>query len=334
MPRHKRLDCPGIVHHVIVRGIERRKIFRDENDHEEFLERLRGALEKTKCRCYAWALMGNHFHLLIRTGEKPLSDLMRSLQTGYAIYFNKRYRRLGYLYQNRYKSILCQEDTYFLELVRYIHLNPIRANVIGTLKELDRYPWTGHSVLMGRKRREWQTTEEVLVQFGKRRREAIQRYRQFIKEGMGMGRREDLMGGGLKRSAGGWDGIQRLRKAKEFWRGDERILGDGGFVNEVLKRSEESLLKRERLKRDGWDLKRLIQKVSQLTQVLPEDVKKRGRENEVSKAKGLIAFWGYHELGLSGKELMSALGITRPALSQAIERGEKFTLSEALKLID
>src|SRR3989338_6747309 len=180
MPRHRRIDCPGVVHHVIVRGIERRKIFFDENDNHEFLKRLERALLQTGCQCYAWALMSNHFHLLIRTGDKSLSDLMRSLQTGYAIYFNRRHRRSGYVYQNRYKSILCQEDTYFLELVRYIHLNPLRAKVLRNLSELDRYPWTGHSTLMRRQRRDWQSTDEVLIQFGKRRRGAIRGYREFV----------------------------------------------------------------------------------------------------------------------------------------------------------
>ena len=104
MPRHRRIDCPGVVHHVIVRGIERRKIFFDENDNHEFLKRLERALLQTGCQCYAWALMSNHFHLLIRTGDKSLSDLMRSLQTGYAIYFNRRHRRSGYVYQNRYTT--------------------------------------------------------------------------------------------------------------------------------------------------------------------------------------------------------------------------------------
>ena len=108
MPRDKRINLPGVIYHVISRGIERRKIFIDKADREEFLRRLGDGLEKTSCQCIAWSLMPNHLHLLIRTGERALSDLMRKLLTGYAVYFNRRHKRHGYLYQNRYKSILCQ----------------------------------------------------------------------------------------------------------------------------------------------------------------------------------------------------------------------------------
>ncbi len=334
MPRHQRLDCPGVIHHVIARGIERKNIFLDDKDREEFLFRLKKALQETKSRCYAWVLMPNHFHLLIRTGDNSLSDLMRRVLTGYAIYFNRRYRRSGYVYQNRYKSILCQEDSYFLELVRYIHLNPIRARIIKGLHELDRYPWTGHSALMSRRKNEWQDTNEVLLQFARMKKKAIGKYREFVRGGLTLGRREDLVGGGLKRSAGGWEGIQRLRRAKEFWRGDERILGDGAFVEEILRKAEEKLSRREKLRRAGWDRERLVKRVCVLMSVTEEDIKKKGRENAVSQAKGLIAYWGYHELGLKGKELAETLKISRPALSQAMRRGEEYAKSKDVKLLN
>ena len=234
------------------------------------------------------------------------------------------------------KSILCQEDTYFLELVRYIHLNPLRAKVLQNLSELDRYPWTGHSTLMRRQRRDWQSTDEVLIQFGKRRRGAIRGYREFVSQGLDMGRREDLMGGGLRRSAGGWDGVRQLRGAKEFWRGDERILGDGDFVSDILKRSEETLAKKERLRRSGWDLPRLVERVCRLKAVKADAIGKKERTRPLSEARGLIAYWGYHELGIGGPELAKILGISRPALSKAIKRGgdhRDHMRDEGLKLI-
>ena len=165
MPRQRRLDVAGVIHHVIVRGLERRVLFQDDADRNEFLRRLEKALAETKCICYAWSLIPNHFHLLIRTGTEPLSALMRKVLTGYAVYFNKRHRRHGYLYQNRYKSILCQEDAYFLELVRYIHLNPVRSRLVKGIGGLDRYRWSGHSALVGRYKRPWQQTGEVLLWF-------------------------------------------------------------------------------------------------------------------------------------------------------------------------
>ena len=131
MPRKARIDAPGALQHIICRGIERRNIFIDDRDKKGFLERLGRVLLETQTPCYAWALLNNHFHLLLKTGNVPISTLMRRLLTGYAITFNLRHKRAGHLFQNRYKSILCQEDTYLLELVRYIHLNPLRAGLRG-----------------------------------------------------------------------------------------------------------------------------------------------------------------------------------------------------------
>ena len=112
MPRLARLDAPGVLHHIIIRGIERRKIFGDDQDKDNLTDRLSILLPETKTACYAWALMSNHAHFLFRSGNAGISTLMRRLLTGYAIYFNRRYRRHGQLFQNRYKSIICQEDIY------------------------------------------------------------------------------------------------------------------------------------------------------------------------------------------------------------------------------
>ena len=152
MPRQPRLDAPGLLQHVMARGIERRKLFRDDKDRQSFLERLAVILEETQTQCYAWALIPNHFHLLLRTSLTPLSKVMRRLMTGYAVTFNKRHKRTGHLFQNRYKSVVCEEDPYLLELIRYIHLNPLRAKLVQDLKELDKYPWAGHSAILGRRK--------------------------------------------------------------------------------------------------------------------------------------------------------------------------------------
>ena len=126
MPRQARLDARGVLHHVMARGIEQGLIFRDDRDRDDFVRRLSELAEKEAWLIYAWALMPNHFHLLVRTGKNPLSRNMRSLMSGYAGYFNRRHKRHGHVFQNRYKSIVCEEETYFLELVRYLHLNPLR----------------------------------------------------------------------------------------------------------------------------------------------------------------------------------------------------------------
>ena len=108
MPRKARIDAPGALHHIIVRGIERRKIFKDDADYKSFIERLGDILSDSQSPCYAWALIPNHFHLLLKTGHTPIATIMRRLLTGHAMNFNLRHRRSGQLFQNRYKSILCQ----------------------------------------------------------------------------------------------------------------------------------------------------------------------------------------------------------------------------------
>ena len=122
---------------------------------------------------------------------------------------------------------MCEEDTYFMELVRYIHLNPLRSKLVKSLRELDGYPWCGHSVVMGRKSHEWQDRDYVLSWFGRREGEATKAYRGYVKEGIEDGRRPELAGGGLIRSLGGWSQVVSLRRSKERVLGDERILGSG-----------------------------------------------------------------------------------------------------------
>ncbi|MEN8807857.1 MAG: transposase [Desulfobacterales bacterium] len=112
MPRQARIDAPGALHHIIIRGIERRSIFKDAQDHQNFLECLGHILTDTSTPCYAWALMTNHAHMLLRTGTAPIATVMRRLLTGYAQQFNRRHRRNGHLFQNRYKSFLCEEGPY------------------------------------------------------------------------------------------------------------------------------------------------------------------------------------------------------------------------------
>ena len=204
MPRQARLDSPGTLHHVIIRGIEKKDIVADKYDRANMVSRIGELAEETKTSIYAWALMSNHMHILLKSGLHGLSQFMRRLLTGYAITYNIRHKRHGHLFQNRYKSIVCDEDAYFQELVRYIHLNPLRAKMVKNMSALDRYPWCGHSAIMGRKKRVWQDVYYVLAWFGKKKTSARKTYRQYVQDGIEEGRRNDLVGGGLVRTLGGW----------------------------------------------------------------------------------------------------------------------------------
>jgi putative transposase len=218
----------------MVRGIDRQNIFLSDADRNDLLCRLGEGVLRSGLRVYAWALMSNHFHVLLRSGSEGLSTTMRRLLTGYAVRFNRRHRRWGHLFQNRYKSILVEEDSYLLELVRYVHLNPLRAGVVNRLEDLDQYPWTGHSTLVGVVNREWQDVDFVLSQFGQIAGEARARYREFVASGVEQGRREDLQGGGLVRSIGDWDKVVALgaaesggRMTSEFWAVASSLRGFG-----------------------------------------------------------------------------------------------------------
>ena len=184
MPRNSRIDAPGALHHIIARGIERKKIFQDDQDRQAFVDRLGLVLAETSTACFAWALIPNHFHLLLRTGDVPVATVMRRLLTGHAICYNRRHHRSGHLFQNRYKSIQCQEDAYLLELVRYIHLNPLRARLVTDLNALGRYRFCGHSVVMGKQQQAWQDIDSVLAYFGRKPGPARRGYRSFVKKGI------------------------------------------------------------------------------------------------------------------------------------------------------
>ncbi|OGW59190.1 MAG: transposase [Nitrospirae bacterium RBG_16_64_22] len=321
MPRQARIDAPGALHHIIVRGIERRRIFLDPADYDAFLQRLSRVLAEASTPCYAWALMPNHFHLLLRTGQAPLSAVMRRLLTGYAVEFNRRHRRTGHLFQNRYKSVLCQEDPYLLELVRYIHLNPLRGRVVETLADLGKHPYCGHGAVLGKVRRDWQETRYVLGLFSKDLGEARRRYARFVQEGEKQGRRPELTGGGLRRSLKGWVESGARRKGTRVM-SDERILGEGDFVLETLRAAEEAMTRRSALRRKGYNLKRILRRVCELFSLGTEELFSPQRTRRVANARSLFCYWAVGELGESGASVARLLGVTQPAVSIAARRGK------------
>ena len=323
MPRRSRIDAPGALHHVMVRGIDRKEIFTDKKDYSAFLNRLGDLLIETRTSCYAWALIPNHFHLLLRAGDAPLSYLMKRLLTGYAVNFNRRHKRYGHLFQNRYKSILCQEDTYLLELVRYIHLNPIRADLVKEYKDLTGFSYCGHGVIMGRRKIEWQDTDYVLGLFGRKESGARSEYNRFVRRGIEQGRRPELTGGGLLRSHGGWAGVKLLKEAGGYQKGDERILGDGQFVEEVLKKAEERFKEKYLFKAKGYNLDRLTKRVARLTGLTPEQVTDGIRDAKRTGARSILCYWATEKLGITQSQLALMLNRSQSAIVYAVRRGRE-----------
>jgi len=346
MPRQARLDAPGVLQHVMARGIERRKIFKDDNDRSSFLERLGIILEETQTQCYAWALIPNHFHLLLRTGATPLSTVMRRLMTGYAVTFNHRHRRAGHLFQNRYKSVVCEEDPYLLELIRYTHLNPLRAKLVEDLKGLDKYKWVGHGVLLGKRKNPLipkkpkepnspnamrsalcstrllaeKTVQDVLLHFADKINIARRRYRQFVKKGIDQGKRPELQGGGLVRSAGGNKAGLLGRKKEEREKGDERVLGSGDFVEAIL--SDLDYIQRPKTLR-RVPLFELVDKISNFLETEKNEVMSGNRKQKNCYARDLISFIAVQNMGYKFHDIARVLNIHPVTAGRCAEKGKK-----------
>jgi REP element-mobilizing transposase RayT len=307
------------LHHVIVRGLDRQIIFRDDRDREDFVARISVLVRLGAFRVYAWALLPNHAHLLLQTGGRPLARSMRSLLTGYAGAFNRRHRRTGHLFQNRYKSVVVEDEPYFLELVRYIHLNPLRAAIVSDLRILGQYRWSGHAVLAGTHESLWQDTQEVLRRFGATVGRARGAYCKFVSDGRGQGRRPDLQGGGLVRSLGGWAAVKDLRRGQEAYTGDPRILGTSAFVEQF--RSE--LEAQERRVPYGLPLTALMHRVCQHVGVTEEQCAGGGRQRSVTRAREGVAYIWCALWGRSGMALAKTLGVKAQSVYRAALRGRR-----------
>jgi REP element-mobilizing transposase RayT len=315
MPRSARLDVPDVLQHVMARGIEGRDIFRDKKDREAFLKRLSDLVTKGNVQLLAWSLMPNHFHLLLRTHGMSLATLMRRLMTGYAVWHNRRHDRKGHLFQNRYKSIVVEEDPYFLELLRYIHLNPVRAKILDSISELDRFSYTGHSVLMGHRKFNGQDVEWVLGSFGRRMGAARRRYRDFVEAGFHQGTRDDLRGGGLIRSAGGKD--QLASRSKDEWeKGDERTLGGGDFV-EALLRSQPPLKSISKT-----SATKILGEVCKKWKIEPTQILSRVRARRISQARREFFLRAQEEAGESLATLARLCGVAHTSVREAIEKAK------------
>jgi putative transposase len=320
MPRQARLDVPGALHHIMVRGINKSAIFEDDRDSTLFLERLGENIIQGQCAVYAWVLMSNHVHILFKSGKDGISSVMRKHLTWYAQYYNRRHNRTGHLFENRYKSILCEEEPYLLALVRYIHLNPIRAKIIKTIEELDNYHWSGHRAIIGKANAPWMDTKYVLAQFGSNRRKALHEYRTFIREGVGQGYVKELTGGGLLRSQGEWSQVLAIRRRGQREEFDERILGGGSFVNKILKEAEDRQLRQFRHKSAGRTIENIIGEECRRRGVNLQELKGGIKRRKVSEARAVIAKRSREELGLTAADIARHLGVNTSSIVRAIER--------------
>lgn len=183
MARPLRIEYAGALYHVTSRGDRQEAIFEDDQDRTAFLNVLGEVISRFRWRCHAYCLMGNHYHLMIETPKGNLTKGMRQLNGVFTQWSNRRHKRTGHLFQGRYKAILVDRDSYFVELARYIVLNPVRAAMV---KHPKQWQWSSYSATSGTAEAlAWLTTEDLLAEFGKRRATAQRKYREFVAEGMG-----------------------------------------------------------------------------------------------------------------------------------------------------
>jgi REP element-mobilizing transposase RayT len=313
------------------RGIERTNIFRVDRDRDDFVDRLAKQCLDGNLIVYAWCLLSNHFHLLVRTGREPISRSMKKLLTGYVVNFNLRHKRTGHLFQNRYKSIICEDDPYLLELTRYIHLNPLRAGMVGNLEGLNNFRWAGHSVIMGRVDRKWQDIDTVLGYFG-RGRKAIEKYEQFVREGVSQGRRPELVGGGLIRSLGGWSQVLSLKRKGIKVASDDRILGGEGFIERLLTEAEEREKETLRLSRRVPDLATLTRRIIKGEGVEESELRSGMRKKRVVRGRRMFCQLAVGKMGYPGAEVARFLGVTTSSVNRLAASKEMPDLRKYLNM--
>ena len=183
MARPLRIEFSGALYHVTARGNAQQDIYLTDEDRQAFLTLLQRACERYYWLCHAYCLMSNHYHLLIETQTPTLSKGMKYLNGTYTQAFNRRHKRVGHVFQGRYKGILVEKDSYLLELSRYIVLNPVRAHMVRSAKD---WPWSSYRATAGQaKVHPLLTTDVILGNFGRARKPAQEKYRNFVQEGKG-----------------------------------------------------------------------------------------------------------------------------------------------------
>jgi len=304
----------------MVRGIERGNIVHDDKDREDFVFRMARLAKATGTEIYAWALMSNHVHILLKSGESGLSMFMRKLLTGYAIQFNRKYKRSGHLFQNRYKSIVCDEEAYFMKLVSYIHLNPLRAGLVCSMDALASYPWSGHAVIMGKVHNDWQACGYVLDSFGTERRRSKKAYEQYVQEQRSLGQQPALVGGGLVRSKGGWSAVMssRTREEKQFF--DERILGSGDFVKEVLDQADATVREQIPVRDREAVIDELIGRRCEEAGITIKALQAGSKTKICSAIRKELAVTFVRQYGLTYADSARKLGISTSAISQILKQ--------------
>ena len=273
MARKRRVHFTGALYHVMSRGNQGQSIFKDDRDRERYLDFLQESQKRFAYRLYAYVLMGNHVHHLIQIDQTPLSKVMQNILFRYTGYWNRRYKKTGHLFQGRYKAILCDRESYLLELIRYLHLNPVRSKIVS---DPDKYRWSSHRSYLENDGKKWIAVDEVLPRWGKRRAQAVVGYRRFVQDGLKEGHRDDL-----------------------YAVVDQRYLGDEEFVDRVEQREAD----REEPPTVEIRWAEIRDRVCKRFGLPAAAVLHRGRAREMVRVRRVMAWAGREVGGFSNQEI-------------------------------
>ncbi len=288
MARKQRIHFPSACYHVILRGNAGDPIFFDDRDRYRLYLIFQYAVEKFRCRIHAFCLMRNHLHLVVQVDDIPLSRIMQNVSLRFTKWINLTQARTGHLFQGRYKAILVDADAYLLELVRYVHLNPVRGKASAAPED---YPWSGHRAYLGRERIPWLTTEPVLAMLSPRIDQARKAYASFVLDGLNEGRRGEFHSGTC----------------------EGRILGDDHFTDDILVKVNQ---KRER----SYTLEEVIGAVCAHYRITPERLQAAGKVRPMTEARGIAATIVQMSPHLRLTDLARLLGRDLSALGKAAQR--------------
>jgi len=303
MARKPRIEFPGALHHVIARGNQRRDIFCDDADRVRYLTRLKEYKTRHKFMLYAYVLMSNHVHLLIETRQTGLAKIMQGLHQTYTQGYNRRHGTVGHVLQGRYHAILCDRETYLLQLTRYIHLNPVRARLV---RDPADYPWSGHLEYIGTSHRALVDVDLVLGSFTECADTARKQYDAFV--------RDDLAG----------------TNRPEYYRVRERqVLGDERFLEKVLRRT--GARSRDPVKRQS--VTDLLDAVVRATGVAKDRITERDRSADAVNARRLLIQAGVVN-AVPGRELATMLGRDPSFISRLAQMTdhERMTAAQLIKV--
>lgn len=288
MARRLRIHYPAALYHVILRGNAGDPIFFDDRDRYRLYLILQYVVEKFRCRIHAFCLMSNHIHLVVQVDDVPLSRIMQNLSLRFTKWINYSRSRTGHLFQGRYKALLVDADAYLLELVRYVHLNPVRAGIVATAED---HPWSGHHGYLGKQLLPWLTTDLVLSMLAAEMAPARKAYASFVLDGMGDGRRGEFHSGTC----------------------EGRILGDDAFSDGILVRVQQ---KSER----EFSLDEVIRAICAHFQITDAQLYASGKVRPMTEARAVAAAIVQGISHLRMTDLAKRLGRDVSALCKAAQR--------------